>query len=387
MFFQQDTISHILDKINVSILVRQETGIKMHKKCKATYYETCPLCGSHNSFTTTESGFNCFACGTGGNAIAFIMKYRNKTFAETVKYLADKQGILVQLPEANKVSSCRKLNTLFKINNMATGYYMFECINNPEAIEYCNSRGLDDKLRKTMKIGYAGPKGDKLYQYLKNKGFSDSDILESGLCARNVKGTLDTDFYDKFFNRIIFPIFNKNNEIIGFGGRNIDNNPYAPKYLNSQETQVFNKGKNLFLYNEAQNSKLPYYIVCEGYMDAISLHNYGFDSAVASLGTALTKDQIKLLSQKKIILAYDSDDAGIKATLRAINICRELGVTVNVLKIEGAKDPDEFLRKYGTTKFKQLLKKVEEPSRFIIQNVRIDEKFDFESAVEELLRR
>jgi DNA primase len=319
-------------------LIKSEVNTDIYRFHGMLFTKLCPFCKQEKTFLISGNKYFCFGCGKGGNAIDFIMNVRKTTFTEAVEYLAKKYKYNVSsaiMFEKQEISPKQK--NLLEINRLACRFYfnMLQQPNNAGA-KYFSNRGVSPYISSSFGLGYAGDNfGDSLYQHLKSKGFSDNDILESGLVGKT-KAPYDNgtkNFYDKYWGRVIFPILNPEGKVIGLGGRILGDE--KPKYLNSPETAVFSKRENLFCYYAAKNSSKPYYIVCEGYMDAMSLHQYGFDSAVASLGTALTRDQIRMLSNKeKIILAYDSDEAGIRATKRAIELCKELDIPVTILQVQ-----------------------------------------------------
>jgi DNA primase len=390
MFFEQNVIRNILNNTNIINLLRKESNVLISKKDGVFYADECPFCHSTNRslmLDTVNARYICLHCGRGGNVIDFIMRYKNLSFVDAVTYLSKECNVSTNKPVFEDKTISPKAQTLLKINQLAAKFY-FDQLRTDVGIrgmKYFNDRGVSPYIKSFFGLGYAGPFGDTLYQFLKSHGFEDADILETGLVGKSTKNNAQSKiFYDKFSNRVIFPILNAKGQVVAFGGRILGDE--KPKYLNSQETPVFSKKENLYCYNIAKNSKLPYFICCEGYMDAMSLHQYGFDCAVASLGTALTREQIQLLSTKKeIILAYDSDEAGIRAAKRAITLCREVGIVVRVLRMQGAKDPDEFLKKYGSDEFAKLIKNAETDKHFLIRNSKTENgKFNFDEIIEEL---
>lgn len=392
-FFKEEVIKKLLASAKLPSIMKEETINKqdynwgIYKRHEVQYANECPFCKSKApAFQMSDNQYYCHSCGRGGNAIDFIMRMRSITFVEAVTYLANKYGIATEVPPFTPKVVSRKNTAMYEINQIAAKFYFdqLRTENGKMGMQYFNNRGVTPVIRSSFGLGYAGGFGDSLYQHLKKKGYSDNDLMESGLVAKNTKEGATTEFYDKFWNRVIFPILNADGRVIGFGGRIMGDG--KPKYLNSQETPVFDKGKNLYCYNIAKKSKHPYFICCEGYMDAMSLHQFGFDCAVASLGTALTRDQIQLLSVKpEILLAYDSDEAGVRAAKRAIALCREVGLKIRVIRMEGAKDPDEFLKKFGVEAFNRLIKDAETDKHFLIRNSKTEDgKFDFATAVDEL---
>jgi DNA primase len=392
MFFNKEVVNCVLEKATLATTIKEElinrdgSDCEIKKVHDLLYVDKCPFCGSKfPSMQIAGEQYYCHSCGRGGDVIDFIMRFKNMTFVDAVAYLANRHGIATEVPSFTPKIISRKTTVMFEIYQIAAKFYFDQLRTKTGEIgmQYFNNRGVTPVIRSAFGLGYAGNFGDSLYQHLKSKGYSDSDLMESGLVAKNTKESAKSLFYDKFWNRVIFPILNADGRVIGFGGRIMGDG--KPKYLNSQETPIFDKGKNLYCYNIAKNSKFPYYICCEGYMDAMSLHQFGFDCAVASLGTALTREQIQLLSSKsEILLAYDSDEAGIRAAKRAIALCREVGLKIRVIHMDGAKDPDEYLKKFGVDAFKKLIKNAETDKHFLIRNSKVDGKFDFNTAVEEL---
>ena len=388
-YYADEILNNMLKKINFMSLIKSECNLDIYRFHDVLFAKECPFCKQEKSFVIINNKYSCFSCGKGGNAIDFIMNIRNIGFTDAVEYLAKKYKYAIPPVAFEEQEISQKQKNLLEINRLACRFY-FNLLRteNNAGMKYFNKREVSPYIASSFGLGYAGDNfGDQLYQYLKSEGFSDNDILESGLVGKTKtpyeNGT--KTFYDKYWGRVIFPILNPHGKVIGLGGRILGDG--KPKYLNSPETAVFSKRENLFCYYAAKNSTKPYYIVCEGYMDAMSLHQYGFDSAVASLGTALTREQIKMLSTKeRIILAYDSDDAGIRATKRAIELCKELNIPVTVLQVKNAKDPDEFIKKFGTDAFEQLIQGAETSEHFLIRNSKLENgNFNFEEAVNELV--
>ena len=386
-YYKTETILEMLKKINLMTFLKSEFDAEIYRFNGMYFAKECPFCKQEKTFMLVGNKYSCFACGKGGNAIDFIMNMRKISFTNAVEYLAKKYEVEISPVVFEKQVISQKQQNQLEINRLACRYY-FEEIRKPNnrGMKYFLDRGVAPHIATSFGLGYAGDFGDNLYQYLKKNGFSDDDILESGLVGKT-KNPYDNGrktFYDKYWGRVIFPILNPEGKVIAIGGRILGDE--KPKYLNSPESSIFSKRENLFCYFAAKSSAKPYYIVCEGYMDAMSLHQYGFDSAVASLGTALTRDQIKMLSDKKIILAYDSDEAGIRATKRAIELCREFDIPVTILQVKDAKDPDEFLKKFGAEEFEKLLNNAETSKHFLIRNSKLPNgSFDFDEAVNELL--
>ena len=312
------------------------------------------LCPFHKEKTPSFSVspdkqiFHCFGCGVGGNVVHFVSKIENLNFKESLEMLADKAGMALPTSNVEVDSKKQQLKEkVYKINEEVANFYhetLYMPIAKP-AQEYVKKRKLDNRTLKNFKIGYA-PNGNNLYKFLKEKGFEEEEILASTLVKKYNNGYVDT-----FRNRLMFPIMDIKNRVIAFGGRVLDSS--LPKYINSPDTVVYNKGRNLYGLNVAKNAKTDNVIMVEGYMDCISLHQRGIPNAVASLGTALTEAQGRLLRKyfEKVVISYDSDGAGQAATLRGLEILKNIGCDVRILQMEGAKDPDEYVIKYGSGRF------------------------------------
>ena len=326
---------------------------------KGSYY--FGLCPFHNekspSFSVTPSKqmYYCYGCGAGGNVYTFMMEYENLSFGEAVKHLADRAG--VELPKIEYSGEAKekaeRRAALLEINKQAAQYYYYQLRreNGAAAMKYLTDRGLTGETIRKFGLGYSDKYSDDLYKFLKGKNYSDELLRESGLFNVDERHGM----YDKFWNRVIFPIMDINSRVIGFGGRVMGD--AKPKYLNSPETKIFDKSRNLYGLNIARTTRKNYLILCEGYMDVISMHQAGFTNAVASLGTALTSGHASLLKRytREVLLIYDSDEAGIRAALRAIPILREAGVNSRVVSLKPYKDPDEFIKNLGAEAFEQRL--------------------------------
>ena len=299
--------------------------------------------------------YYCFGCGAGGNVYNFIMEYENYTFGEALKHLADRAG--VELPKIEYSREVREKAEqraeLLEINKQAAQYYYYQLRTEGGKIgyQYLSGRGLSEETMRKFGLGYSDKFGGGLYKFLKSKGYSDERLRESGLFNVDERHGM----YDKFWNRVIFPIMDVNNRVIGFGGRVMGDG--KPKYLNSPETKIFDKSRNLYGLNIARTTRKKYLILCEGYMDVISMHQAGFTNAVASLGTALTSGHASLLKRytQEVLLLYDSDEAGIRAALRGIPILRDAGVNSRVVNLKPYKDPDEFIKNMGAEAFEERL--------------------------------
>ena len=348
--------SEVIDEVvSRSDIVDIISGYIKLKKNGSSYVGLCPFHNEKSPSFSVSPGkqlYHCFGCGVGGNVITFVMEYENYTFLEAVKYLADKAGM--QLPETSYSEEEKKNRDLkaklLEINKIAATYYyhQLKAENGKIGLSYLQKRGLSDTTINRFGLGYAGQTGNALYQYLKSKGYDDALLKETGLF------TYERGIHDKFWNRVMFPIMDINNKVIGFGGRVMGD--AKPKYLNSPETKLFDKSRNLYGLNAARISRKSNMIICEGYMDVISLHQAGFTQAVASLGTALTPGQAALMKRytDNVLITYDSDAAGVKAALRAIPILKEAGLTTKVINMQPYKDPDEFIKALGAEAFQEL---------------------------------
>ncbi|KEI08599.1 DNA primase [Clostridium sp. K25] len=326
-------------------------------KLKRTGRSFIGLCPFHNektpSFSVSEDKqiYKCFGCGEAGNVFTFVMKSRNLSFIEAVKYLGDKVNIHIEdNDEKNKVHK-NKNDKLYKINVEAARYYFKNLQTSKEANDYFKKRGILNKTLRRFGLGYAPSGWHNIINFFKKKGYTELDLLNAGLIIKGKNNSL----YDRFRNRVIFPVFDYKGRVIGFGGRVLDDS--KPKYLNSPETDIFKKGTNLYGLNFAIKDNNRTIIIVEGYMDCISLYQYGITNVVASLGTALTYDQAKLLKRyaDKIIVSYDADFAGQNATMRGLKILKKQGFDLKVLDIPDGKDPDEFIKNHGKVAFMKLI--------------------------------
>lgn len=311
--------------------------------------------------------YKCFGCGKGGGAINFVIEQENLPYIEAVRFLAKRAGM--QMPQQENDFSDRRLQRekMLALNRLAAqtfhGFLYQE--KGEHALDYLKNRGLSKATIKNFGLGFAPDDWGALIQVLTEQGYTKEDLLAVGLAASSQNGRI----YDRFRNRVIFPIIDVQGEVIGFGGRVMGDG--TPKYLNSPESIAYNKSRNLFALNRARKSKAPHVLVTEGYMDTIALHQAGFDSAIASLGTALTADHAKLLSRyfKRAVLCYDGDNAGQAATARAIPLLEQAGLQVQVLKMQGAKDPDEYIKRFGAASFDNLLHKSQRQNDYRLMQV------------------
>ena len=354
MFYSDEIIEEIKNRNDILDVVSQYVTLKRSGR---NYMGLCPFHREDTpSFSVSPDRqiFHCFGCGVGGNSITFISKIENLSFKETIEFLADRAGIV--LPTSGNIEDTEKQNLkrkIYEINELAANFF-HENLYKPTsklAQEYVKKRKLDNKTLKTFLIGYSGTYNE-LYTYLKQKGYTDNEIYASNLATI----TDDGKYIDRFRKRLMVPIMDVRNRVIAFGGRIIEDKKDMAKYINTNENLVYSKGRNLFALNLAKKSNDKRIIIVEGYMDAISLYQRGLDNVVASLGTALTEAQGRLLrNREQVIISYDSDGAGQAATLRGLEILQNLGINVRVLQMEGAKDPDEYIIKFGSAGFNKLV--------------------------------
>lgn len=345
------------------------------KKSGSNYFGLCPF---HNEKTASFSVapdkqiFYCFGCGAGGGPIRFIMNIEGLEFQDAVRFLAKQYNMTVPETQENPEEQHQREHILQALKEAARFFYaQLHSPAGAQALAYFQNRRLSKKTMNNFGLGYAPDSFHALMDAMTAKGFSKKILEKAGLLAQSQNGT----YYDKFRNRVMFPIIDIRGDVIAFGGRVMDDS--KPKYLNSPETQVFNKRRNLFAMNVAKRTKKEYFLLAEGYMDVIALHQAGFDSAVASLGTSLTEEQARLLSRytKTVIVCYDADAAGQTASQRAIDILKKAGLRVKILKIPGAKDPDEFIKTKGPDAFQKLIERSDNDIRYRIESAR--EKYDF----------
>lgn len=349
MFIPEDIIDNVRESNDIVDIISEYVALKKRGK---NYVGLCPFHSEKTpSFTVNQDKqmYYCFGCGEGGNVISFIMRYRHMEFVEAVKMLAEKANI--SIPETgtgadNEEADLKK--KLLEINREAARYFYINLRKSPKALDYFKGRGIDEVIIKKFGLGYSVDSFSGLMRYLAGKGYKEDLVEKAGLIIKREK----SGYYDRFRNRVMFPVFDTRGKVIGFGGRVLDNS--KPKYLNSPETPVFNKGYNLYGLNFAIKNNIDRKIIMvEGYMDVIALHQYGIVNAVASLGTALTLNQGKLLKRysDEVIICYDSDTAGQAATLRGLEILTNAGLDVSILEIPKGKDPDEFIRAQGKDAF------------------------------------
>lgn len=375
MFYPEDLVEEVRSRNDVVDVIG--SYVRLQKKGN-NYMGLCPFHSEKTpSFSVSQNKqmYHCFGCGVGGNVITFVMEYENYSFVEALKMLAERVG--VALPEA-EYSEQEKQNAslkarLLEINKVAAKYYFYQLKSErgKTAYDYLRKRQISDDMIKKFGLGYSNKTSNDLYLYLKSVGYDDHILRESGLV------TLDEHrgANDKFWNRVMYPIMDINNKVIGFGGRVMGDG--MPKYLNSPETKIFDKSRNLYGMNLARVSRKPNLIICEGYMDVIALHQAGFNNAVASLGTAFTGLQANLMKRytKEVLICYDSDGAGTQAALRAIPILKEAGLSTKVINMKPYKDPDEFIKALGAEEFQKRIDEAQ--NSFLFEIDVLERQFDF----------
>jgi DNA primase len=374
MAFPAAFIDELIQRNPIEDVVGQYVSLR---RSGSNMFGLCPFHGEKTasfSVAPDKGMYYCFGCHKGGGSINFMMELEGLSYPDAVRALAKRVGM--EVPEDEQYQSRYKLQErLWALHKEAARFYhsqLFAPVGQ-QALSYAQKRGMPKSVLVNFGIGYAPDSWTALVDVLRKKGYTDEELKESGLVTVSKK---DGSLFDRFRDRLMFPIIDVRGNVIGFGGRIMKDDPNAAKYLNSPETAIFNKRKNLFALNIAKKSKLDYIILVEGYMDAIALHQYGFDCAVASLGTALTEDGATLLSKytEQVVLIYDGDKAGQNATQRAIPILEKTGLQVKVLQMKDAKDPDEFLKKFGADRFKLLLE--ESANRVEYQLNAIRRKYD-----------
>lgn len=375
MFYPEDLVEEIRSKNDVVDVIG--SYVRLQKKGNS-YMGLCPFHSEKTpsfSVSRNKQMYHCFGCGVGGNVITFVMEYENYSFVEALKMLAERVG--VELPEAEFSPEEKKQasikSRLLEIHKVAAKYYFYQLKSErgKMAYDYLKNRQISDETIVKFGLGYSNKTSNDLYLYLKNLGYEDDILKMSGLV------TLDEHrgANDKFWNRVIYPIMDINNKVIGFGGRVMGDG--MPKYLNSPETRIFDKSRNLYGMNFARTSRKPNLIICEGYMDVIALHQAGFGNAVASLGTAFTGLQANLMKRytKEVLVCYDSDGAGTQAALRAIPILKEAGLSVKVINMKPYKDPDEFIKALGAEEFQKRIDDAQ--NSFFFEIDVLERQFDF----------
>lgn len=378
MYYEDSIIDEVRSRNDIVSVIGSYVSLK---KAGSNYQGLCPFHSEKTpSFNVNPSRqiYKCFGCGKGGNVITFLMEYDSLSFPEALQNLAERVGMTLpktELSEQARREADLRAKMLELYKTAATFYYRrFYSDAGRYAREYIVNRGLSSETMKNFGIGYSD---GTLYRYLKEEGYKDDFLAKSGLFTYDEKRGVN----DKFFNRVMFPIFDQNGKVIAFGGRVLGDG--LPKYLNSPETTIFDKSRNLYGLHLARRTKQPYMLLCEGYMDTISLHQAGFDNAVASLGTSLTGMQAKLLSRytKDVVITYDSDGAGQAAANRAIPILEEVGIRTKVLNMSPYKDPDEFIKALGREAYEERIKQATGSFTFEVQVIKSG--FDMNSPNEE----
>ena len=350
--------------------------------CNCPFHsEKTPSC---TIFMETQS-FYCFGCGAGGDVVTFIMKIENLSFPEAVTLLAQRSGLEVPQNDPRDAMRAKLKTRIYEMNRLAANFYYTNLIkgSNKAGLQYFAQRKLTPQTVKKYGLGFAPDSWDLLCKYLTSKGYSEDEIIAAWLGGRNRNGKL----FDMFRNRVMFPIIDTRGNVLGFGGRVM--NDSKPKYLNTADTPVFYKGSNLFSMNFAKNSNTKRLILCEGYMDVIAVNQAGFENVVATLGTAITPDQARLISHyaEEVIIAYDSDGAGQKATRKAINHFADVGLRTKIIHMEGAKDPDEYIKKFGANRFRMLLDGSDDANAFMLDKCEDGLDLSSDMGKVELLKR
>ncbi len=359
------------------------------KKRGRTYVCACPFHSektpSCTIFPDTQS-FYCFGCGAGGDVIAFVMRMENLPYMEAVRLLAQRSGMELPAQNPQEEQRAKARVRVLEINREAANFFYQQLISGSDksGLQYFKERGLKPHIIKKYGLGFAPNSWDSLRNHLRQKGYRDDEMVLAGVCLQK-EGR--NSAYDAFRNRVMFPIVDLRGNVIGFGGRVLDDS--KPKYLNTNKTPVFDKGRNLFSMQFAKNAASSTLILAEGYMDVIAIHQAGFENVVATLGTAITADQARLISQyaREVVIAYDSDGAGQAATQKALNHFSAVGLPARILKLEAAKDPDEFIKKFGAEQFRILIDHAGDALNFRLDNCRKGLDLQTEIGKTELLRR
>lgn len=367
MYYPEELIEEVRSRNDIVDVI--SGYVKLTKK-GSSYFGLCPF---HNekspsfSVSREKQMYYCFGCGAGGNVFTFVMEYENYTFVEALKMLAERVGIdLPEMEYSKEAKEKADLKTsVLEVNKLAAKYYyaQLKTEQGKLAHTYLTKRNLSEETITAFGLGYSNKYSDDLYRYLKTKGYRDEVIAKAGLISVDERKGV----YDKFWNRVMFPIMDANSRVIGFGGRVMGDG--KPKYLNSPETIVFDKSRNLYGLHRARTSRKSYFLICEGYMDVIALHQAGFTNAVASLGTALTSGHASLIKRyvNEVYLTYDSDEAGTRAALRAIPILKEAGITAKIIRMDPYKDPDEFIKNLGAEAFEERIQKARNGFMFSLE--------------------
>ena len=366
MAFSESFLQELVERNDITDVVG--SYVRLTKKSGSNQFGLCPFHSEKTpsfSVSADRQIYHCFGCGKGGGVINFVMEIEGLNFPEAVEFLAKRVGMT--MPEQENSEETRKRRRMLDLNRDAAKFF-YTCLTKPggkPAIDYMARREISPATAKRFGLGYAPDTWDSLVNAMKQKGYTDFELFDAGLVRHGKNG----GYYDTFRNRLMFPVIDVKGDVIGFSGRILGDG--EPKYMNSPETLVFNKSRNLFGLNLAKKSKNGYIILAEGNIDVVMMHQAGFDSAVASLGTSLTPEQARLISRytNEVVIAYDSDGAGQKASQRAIGLLEKLDIKVKVLSISGAKDPDEFIKAKGADAFRNLIEKSENHIDFRLQSV------------------
>ena len=373
MYYPEEVIEEVRMRSDIVDVI---SGYVKLQKRGSNLFGLCPFHHEKSpSFSVSPSKqmYHCFGCGVSGNVITFVMEYENYSFREAVEMLADRSGVKLPKMEYSKEAKAKadRKAALLEINKLAANYFYYQ-LKQPQGkigYDYLVKRKLTDETIRRFGLGFSNKISDDLYRYLKSKGYEDELLKDTGLVTIEERGARD-----KFWNRVMFPIMDVHNRVIGFGGRVMGEG--EPKYLNSPETKIFDKSRNLYGLNIARTTRKPQLLLCEGYMDVIALHQAGFDNAVASLGTSLTSGHASLLKRytKEVYLTYDSDGAGVKAALRAIPILKEVGIITKVINMQPYKDPDEFIKALGAEEYQKRIDQAE--NSFLFEIRMLEQNYD-----------
>lgn len=385
MYISDQTVDRVKEAIDIASLIGEYLDLKPAgrslKACCPFHQEKTP-----SFMVTPDMGrYKCFGCGESGDGITFIMKMEHLDFPEAIRFLADKYGIPIEAADPREEEARQKRESLYQINREAALFYYKRLLTNRRPQAYLKRRGMTSSIINPFLLGYADGQGQSLYNYLKEKGAQEADLLSLGLIARSNSGQ---GFYDKFRNRLIFPIFNNKRKIVGFGGRVMGDG--IPKYLNSPESEIFHKGRNLYgIHTVMERPHRDRIIMVEGYMDVIGLYAQGIDYALASLGTALTADQARLIKRytDQVYLCYDGDSAGIKAARRAVQIFKEEDIIPKMILLPGGMDPDEYILAKGKEAFEEAISQAVDPPSFEIKLMKAAHNLDEASGRMDFLRQ
>ncbi len=382
----EDFISRLRDANDITAAFGMYINLKRRGR---TYVCNCPFHSEKTPSCTVypdTQSFYCFGCGAGGDIISFTMRMENLSYMEAVRLLAQRCGMELPTQRPEEAQYARRRTRILEINREAANFFYQQLVSGPDkaGLQYFASRRLQPHIIKKYGLGFAPNDWGRLRQHLRGKGYSDEELIAAGVCSQGRSGK---SAYDAFRNRVMFPIIDLRGNVIGFGGRVLDDS--KPKYLNTGQTPVFDKGRNLFSMHFAKNAASKTMILAEGYMDVIAIHQAGFENVVATLGTAITADQARLISQyaNEVVIAYDSDGAGQAATQKALNHFSAVGLPARILKLEGAKDPDEFLKTYGADRFRLLLEHAGDALNFKLDQCRDGLDLQTEMGRTEYLRR